>query len=179
MRGSQPSQSGQGGQGGLGDLSDLLRQFTEKAQQGGQASPSRNQGSSDVGETSALDDLMRQFNQDREAPSRRDSSASQGGEQGFGIDDLLRQLNQAGEQNLGGHGGGSSQPSAPGAESGPGAGGSHGDILGQVFGQKPEGRGGADPKGGNGLQDGLRNIIEKMGGRGANANDIIGQLTTS
>lgn len=174
MRGGQPSQGGQGGQGGLGDLGDLLRQFTEKGQQGGQTGSGRSAGSSDVGETSALDDLMRQFNQDRDAPSSGGASGGQGG-QGFGLDDLLRQFNQSGDQNRGG--GGVSQPSAPGAGSGPGTGGGLGDILGQVFGQKPEGQGGADPKGGSNMQDGLRDIIEKMGGNGANANDIMGQLT--
>lgn len=179
MRGGQPSpsgQGGQGGQGGMGDLGDLLRQFTQEGGQGqGGSSASRDSGSSGVGETSALDDLMRQFNQGRDAPSGGGSTGQQSG-QGLGLEDLLRQFTQEGGQGRDG-GGVSQQPSAaPGAGSGPGAGGGLGDILGQVFGQKPEGQGGADPRGAD-MQEGLRNIIEKMGGSGANANDIMGQLT--
>jgi uncharacterized membrane protein YebE (DUF533 family) len=169
MRGGQQSQQAPG----MGELGDLLRQLTQPGQQDTGADRGRGDRSSGIGETNALDDLMRQFNQDRDAPSAGGSAgrSEQGG--GFGLDDLLRQLTEGQGR---GQGGGVSQPSAPGAGSGPGAGGGLGDILGQVFGQRPEGQGGADPRGGS-AQDGLRDIIEKMGGRGGNADDIVRQIT--
>ena len=168
MRGGQQSQQAPG----MGELGDLLRQLTQPGQKGTGAGRGQGETSSDIGETNALDDLMRQFNQDRDAPSAGGSASKgeQGG--GFGLDDLLRQLTEGRGQGSGGL----SQPSAPGADSGPGAGGGLGDILGQVFGQRPEGQGGADPRGGS-AQDGLRDIIEKMGGQGANTDDIVGQIT--
>ena len=164
MRGGQQSQQAPS----MGELGDLLRQLTQPGQQGKGAGAGRGDRSSDVGETSALDDLMRQFNQDRDAPSGAGSAPAGGQGGGFGLDDLLRQLTEG--QGRGQGAGGVSQPSAPGA------GGGLGDILGQVFGQRPEGQGGAAPRGGS-AQDGLRDILEKMGGSGANADDIVRQIT--
>ncbi len=196
VRGGQPA--GQGGQASgagqqgreMSDLGDLLRQFT--GQQGGGANEVGGR-QSEQGGGNALEDLLRQFTEGRGGAVGAGNAGGASGSGGGGaLDDLMRQFTQdrsgggAVDPNDGGLGQGMRElpNAAPGAGSGPGAAGGLGDILGQVFGQGGDrapgdtGHGGpADRSGGSAEAPGIRDLLEKLGGSGAQSGDLVRQLT--
>jgi uncharacterized membrane protein YebE (DUF533 family) len=183
VRGARPQQGTQSSGGGLGEIGDLLRQFTQ--QPSGKTRQPQGGGSANQTDTgaepgSALDDLLRQFTKDRGASTDRD--AKDGGTNTPGsnpLDDLLRQFapekNDSGNQDRGGH----QMQELPDASSNPGgqqsAGGGIGDIMGQIFGKGDDA---ASGKSGQSLDQipGIRDLFEKIGGKGTDPNEIVGQI---
>lgn len=174
QQGGQAS-AGRSAQDSLPDLSDLLRQFTEGGNQGSssRAQPAGRTGNSAQG-GNPLEDLMRQFGPGSGAGNDRTDSGNNRTGGGNALEDLLRQFT---EQKSAGQAPSGRMRELPDAAApnagGRDTGGGLGDLLGEVFGQGRQAAGQAS----EGAQDTMREILEKIGGSGANANDMMKQLT--
>ena len=172
--------AGRGGaQQGLPELGDLLRQFTEGGQQGGtaRAQPAGQSGSTGGDNGNLLEDLMRQFGPGTGVTNDQagqERGNTQGGNQGGNpLEDLLRQFTEQKSGAPSRDSGMRELPDAGSTDSGRGSGGGLGDLIGDVLGQGRDAAG----KAGEGAQDGLRDLLEKVSGGGANAQELMGQLT--
>ena len=117
---------------------------------------------------------MRQFGPGSAAGNDRADSGSGRTGGGNALEDLLRQFT---EQKSAGQAPSGQMRELPDAAApnvgGRDTGGGLGDLLGEVFGQGRQAAGQAS----EGAQDTMREILEKIGGSGANANDMMKQLT--
>ena len=165
--------TGRSAQDDLPDLGDLLRQFTEGGSQGGtgRAQPA-GRSSNGNQDGNVLGDLMRQFGPDSGAASDRTDRGGSRTQSGNALEDLLRQFT---EQKSAGQAPSGQMRELPDAAT-PGAGGGGGglgDLLGEVFGEGRQAAG----KASEGARETMREILEKIGGSGSDANDMMKQLT--